>query len=51
MFSVIVMIVNDHMETKGGLYLEERSEKFHHVFTFRFRNYFLSTNVSPEIKR
>ena len=38
----IVMIVNDHMETKG-------SEKFHYVFTFRFRNYVSHANVSPEI--
>ena len=27
----------------------ERSEKFHYVFTFRFRIYFVSENVSPEI--
>ena len=34
------------METEGGLYFGKGSEKFHYVFTFRFRNYFL---VSPEI--
>ena len=45
----IVTIVNDHMETESGLYLRKRTEKFHHVFTFRFRNYFLGANVPPEI--
>ena len=43
------MIVNDHMETDGGLYFGERSEKFQYVFTFRFRNYLLGANVRPEI--
>ena len=43
------MIVNDHMETESGLYFGKGTEKFHYVFTFRFRNYFLGTNVPPEI--
>ena len=41
--------VSDHMETEGRLYLEEGSEKFHYVFTFRFRNYFLGANVTEGI--
>ena len=49
MFSAIVTIVSDHMETESGLYLGEGSEKFRYVFTFRFRNYFLGANVSPPI--
>ena len=49
MLSAIVTIVSDPMESEGGLFLEEGSKKFHHVFTFRFWNYFLGANVSPEI--
>ena len=45
----IVTIVSDHMETESGLYFGKGSEKFHYVFTFRFRNYFLGANVPPEI--
>ena len=45
----IVTIVNDHMETESGLYFGKGTEKFHYVFTFRFRNYFLGANVPPEI--
>ena len=37
------------METEGGLYFGIGSKKFHYVFTFRFRNYFLGANVPPEI--
>ena len=37
------------METEGGLYFGKGSEKFHYVFTFRFRNYFLDANVPQEI--
>ena len=47
--SAIVTIVNYHMETEGGLYFGKGSEKFHYVFTFRFRNYFFGANVPPEI--
>ena len=43
------MVVNDRMETESGLYFGKGSEKFHYVFTFRFRNYFLGTNMPPEI--
>ena len=35
------------METEGGLYFGIGSKKFHYVFTFRFRNYFLGANVPP----
>ena len=45
----IVTIVNDHMETESGLCFGKGTEKFHYVFTFRFRNYFLGANVPPEI--
>ena len=45
----IVTIVNDHMETESGRYFGKRTEKFHYVFAFRFRNYFLGANVPPEI--
>ena len=45
----IVTIVNDHMETESGLYFGKGTEKFHYVFTFRFRNYFLGANVPPGI--
>ena len=45
----IVTIVNDHMETESGLYFGKGTEKFHYVFTFKFRNYFLGANVPPEI--
>ena len=45
----IVTIINDHMETESGLYFGKGTEKFHYVFTFRFRNYFLGANVPPEI--
>ena len=45
----IVTIVNDHIETESGLYFGKGTEKFHYVFTFRFRNYFLGANVPPEI--
>ena len=45
----IVTIVNDHMETESGLYFGKGTEKFHYVFTFRFRSYFLGANVPPEI--
>ena len=37
------------METESGLYFGKGTEKFHYVFTFRFRNYFLGANVLPEI--
>ena len=37
------------METESGLYVGKGTEKFHYVFTFRFRNYFLGANVPPEI--
>ena len=47
--AVILTIVNDHMETESGLYFGKGTEKFHYVFTFRFRNYFLGANVPPEI--
>ena len=40
---------NDHMETESGLYFGKGTEKFHYVFTFRFRNYFLGANVTPVI--
>ena len=43
------MIVNDHMETEGGIYFGKVSEKFHYVFTFKFRNYLLDANVPPEM--
>ena len=43
-----VTIVNDHRETERGLYFGKGTEKFH-VFTFKFRNYFLGANVLPEI--
>ena len=46
---MIVTIVNDHMETESGLCFGKGTEKFHYVFTFRFRNYFLGENVPPEI--
>ena len=49
MISVITMIVNDYMETEGGLYLRGGVKKFHYIFTFRFRNYFLDADVPPEI--
>ena len=47
--AVILTIVNDYMETESGLYFGKGTEKFHYVFTFRFRNYFLGANVPPEI--
>ena len=37
------------METESGLYFGKGTEKFHYVFTFRFRNYFSGANVPPEI--
>ena len=40
---------NDHMETESGLYFGKGTKKFHYVFIFRFRNYFLGANVPPEI--
>ena len=40
---------NDHMETESRLYFGKGTVKFHYVFTFRFRNYFLGANVPPEI--
>ena len=49
MFSAIATIVNHHLETEGEFYLGEGFGKLHYVFTFRFRNYFLSANVLPEI--
>ena len=49
MFSAIVTIVKDHIKTEGGPYVTEGSETFHHVFTIRFRNYFLGANMSPKI--
>ena len=46
----IVTIVNDHMEIESGLFFGNwGTEKFHYVFTFRFRDYFLGANVPPEI--
>ena len=42
-------IIRDRIETDGGLYFGKGSEKFHYVFTSRFRNYFLGANVLPEI--
>ena len=45
----IITIVNNHMETESRLYFGKGTEKFHYVFTFRFRNYFLGANVPPEI--
>ena len=37
------------MQTESELYFGKGTEKFHYVFTFRFRNYFLGANVPPEI--
>ena len=37
------------METEGELYFGKESKKFHYIFTFRFRNYFLGANVPPEV--
>ena len=42
-------IVDDRMETEGGLYFGIGSKKFHYIFTIRFRNYFLGANVPLEI--
>ena len=39
----------NHKETEGGLYFGKGPKKFHHVFTFRFLNYFLGANVPQEI--
>ena len=47
--AVILTILTIVNETESGLHFGKGTEKFHYVFTFRFRNYFLGANVLPEI--
>ena len=47
--ALILTIITTVNKTESGLYFGKGTEKFHYVFTFRFRNYFLGANVPPEI--
>ena len=46
MFSAIIMVVNNHMETEGGLYFQKLPLRFHIQIS---ELPFLGANVPPEI--